>query len=130
VSALERLCKELKIECEARYGEVEVSDGWSAGTHPYKVTLRMRDRDGRRRLTVPFFMGSANTREPTAADVLNCLVSDARAGEMTFEEFCSDFGYDVDSRKAEKTWKACSANAPRVRRFLGEHFEAVEGAEH
>ena len=125
-SELERLCEKKHVRCEAQYGGVEVPEGWTPGTHPYKVTLRK----GNRRLTVPFFMGPANEKEPTAADVLHCLVSDARMGEMDFHEFCGEFGYDEDSRKAEATHKQCVALAPRIRKFLGEDFEEFERAEH
>ena len=126
ISELEKVCDSLGIRAESQYGAVEVPEGWTPGTHPYKVTLRF----GRRRLTVPFFMGPAHSKEPTAADVLSCIVSDARSGELDFDEFCGEFGYDADSRKAEQTWRACKAMAPRVRRFLGDAFERVEQAEH
>ncbi len=55
--------------------------------------------------------------------MLDCLLSDSQAGEQDFEEFCAEFGYDTDSRKAERTWKACRAQAPKVKRLLGEDFE-------
>lgn len=42
-------------------------------------------------------------KEPDSYDVLACL---EKYGVETFEEFCSKFGYDTDSRKAEKTYKA------------------------
>lgn len=41
--------------------------------------------------------------EPTAYSVLACL---QKYEVGTFEEFCSDFGYDTDSRKAEKVYNA------------------------
>lgn len=40
---------------------------------------------------------------PTAYDVLACL---QKYDPGTFENFCGDFGYDTDSRTAEKTYKA------------------------
>lgn len=40
---------------------------------------------------------------PTAYDVLACLT---KYDPGTFENFCGDFGYDTDSRKAKKTYKA------------------------
>lgn len=126
MSQLEQLCERLKITADAQYGGVEVPEGWTHGTHPYKVTLRFQ----RRTLTVPFFMGPAHSREPTAADVLYCVCSDARAADDSFEGWCSEFGYETDSRKAEKTYKACAALAPRVQRFLGDHYEEVCSAEH
>ena len=41
--------------------------------------------------------------KPSAYDVLACLTS-LEVGE--FKDFCDNFGYDTDSRKAEKTYKA------------------------
>ena len=40
---------------------------------------------------------------PTAYDVLACLT---KYDPGTFEDFCDEFGYDTDSRKAEKTYNA------------------------
>ena len=40
---------------------------------------------------------------PTAYDILTCIT---KYDPGTFEDFCSDFGYDTDSRSAKKTWKA------------------------
>lgn len=125
-SKLQNLCETKGVKCEAQYGGVELPEEWPRGSHPYKVVLKF----GKRRLTVPFFMGACHSKEPTAADVLSCIVSDARAGDMTFEEFCEEFGYDSDSRKAEKVYAACKAIEPRVRRFLGVDFEEFENAEH
>lgn len=42
-------------------------------------------------------------KTPTAYDVLACL---QKYPVGTFEDFCSEFGYDEDSRTAEKTYKA------------------------
>jgi|SRR5215472_2608761 len=127
-SELDKLCAVKRVRIEAQYGGVEVPAGWQPGTHPYKVTLHYRGR----RLTVPFFMGPANTREPTAADVLYCLVSDASSYENAtgFEDFCRDFGYDTDSRKAERIYRQLERQAPKVRRLLGEDFETFAQAEH
>lgn len=41
---------------------------------------------------------------PTAYDILACL---SPMYEDTFEDFCSAFGYDTDSRTAEDTYKRC-----------------------
>jgi hypothetical protein len=57
---------------------------------------------------------------------MKCLVSDAAAGAETFEDFCGDFGYDTDSRSAERTWKACRQMADQLRRLFGaDHDEAM-----
>jgi len=44
-----------------------------------------------------------NFKAPTAYDVLACLT---KYDPGTLENFCSDFGYDTDSRSAEKTYNA------------------------
>jgi hypothetical protein len=125
-SDLERLCASKRVGISAVYGGVEIPDGWTPGTHPYKVTLRYQGR----RLTVPFFVGPAHEKEPTAADVLSCLCSDVRSADQSFEEWARDFGYDVDSRKAERTYQACVKLAPKVQRLLGEDFDEFANAEH
>ncbi|MCK5132390.1 MAG: hypothetical protein KAR40_09610 [Candidatus Sabulitectum sp.] len=43
--------------------------------------------------------------EPTPYSVLACIT---KHDPETFEDFCSNFGYDTDSRSAEKTYKAVS----------------------
>jgi len=123
-SDLDRLCYTLGITADSQYGG-EAPEHF-AGSNPWRVTLRFEGR----RLTVPFYTGSAITRDPGAADVLSCIVSDARCGEESFESFCSDLGYDVDSRKAEQTWRACCKMGPKVRRFLGAAFDDVANAKH
>ncbi len=72
------------------------------------------------RMTVPFSMGYGyNGKEPTAADVLSCLASDASGITSDFEEWARDLGYDPDSRTAERTYKACVKSAEKLKTFLG-----------
>ena len=44
-----------------------------------------------------------NRTTPTSYDVLTCLT---KYDPGTLEDFCAEFGYDVDSKKAEKTYLA------------------------
>ena len=83
---------------------------WEHGKR--KITVKM---------TVAFSMGYGHHgKAPDVADVLNCLSSDSSlADDNSFEGFCSELGYDVDSRKAEKTFKACQHTAKRLQNFLG-----------
>lgn len=76
------------------------------------------------RMTVYVSQGYGhNGREPKTADVLDCLSSDAASiGNTDFEMWCNDLGYDSDSRKAEKTYKACEHSARRLRNFLGDEL--------
>lgn len=65
------------------------------------------------------------TRPPSLLDVCHSLGLDAQAGSASFEEFCADFGYDTDSRKARKTWKACRKTAYKLGRELTESINRI-----
>jgi hypothetical protein len=77
-----------------------------------------------------FSQGSAHTENPTLADVLDCLASDASGYEHTagmnrgklamFCAWCDEYGYDTDSRKAEKTFRAIKRQAEQLKRTLGQ----------
>jgi hypothetical protein len=88
----------------------------------YRVTLGY---DGRT-MTVPFGMGSALTDEPNAADVINCLASDAATFEnaRSFEEWASELGFDSDSRRAYAIYQQTETQTTELRGFLGEQYDA------
>lgn len=68
----------------------------------YKITISK----GRRSYTFKFGQSLAKSgtgEAPTAYDVLACL---QKYDVGSFEDFCWEFGYNVDSRQAEKTYKA------------------------
>ena len=46
-----------------------------------------------------------------------CFLSDGQGSRCGFEEFCSEFGYDTDSRKAYKTFKACEKSLHKAERI-------------
>lgn len=66
---------------------------------------------------------------PHPADLLYSLISDSSAAEQTFANWCSDFGYDTDSRKALQTYEACQENTDKFRRvFTRAQIEALAEA--
>jgi hypothetical protein len=79
-----------------------------------------------------FSQGSAHTANPTLAEVLDCLVSEAQGYDDArgFEDWCSGYGYDTDSRKAERTWRAVKKQAEQLSRTLGtKAYEALKECE-
>lgn len=46
-----------------------------------------------------------------------CFLSDGYYARYGFEEFCSELGYDEDSRKAYKTFKACEKSLKKALRI-------------
>lgn len=60
--------------------------------------------------------------KPSLESVLDCLISDAASivnSGLKFEDWCAEYGYDEDSRKAEKTFNACKEQAQALERFIG-----------
>ena len=129
---LDRVLRELGISLDARHQGRSVRPGEKYEQDHWSVTLKRGPLgQGKKRaaLKTEFHMGTGHHgAPPSAASVVHSLMSDGRAGEQSFEEFCSDFGYDEDSRQAEKIWKACKAIAPKIRTFLGADFDAVAEA--
>jgi hypothetical protein len=112
---------------------VEILDGPHVRTDPtgwehraYVVRLHLPGA----RIESPWRAGMAVTGGPDAAEILDSLVLDARAGGEDFEGFCGEFGYDTDSRAAWSTWEACTRLRVGLAEFLGgEEFERFMSGE-
>jgi phage-related protein len=106
----------IKMSCDWADSNPHMPD--SENMNHWKCLLRM----GRSRMTVPFSQGYAHTGEPKIDDVLDCLASDASSIENAkgFDDWCADYGYDTDSRKAERTFTVTQRQAENLRKFLGD----------
>lgn len=110
------------VRLEATYGAKlpwEKQTDWQQRANGYRCTLRYQGR----RFSFDFWQGQGITHDPTAAGVLECLLSDAQAEGQTFEEWCSDLGEDPDSRRALATFEACRKIGEGLRRLLGDDFD-------
>lgn len=61
-------------------------------------------------------------KKPTEYDVLACICKD---DPEDFENFCSNFGYDTDSRKAEKTYFAVQKEYRECLRMFGDCLDEL-----
>ena len=129
-SELEEACDALGVRTKIEETDTQPPDGFVAGTRSWRVQLIL----GKRKLTVPFYTGPGLKEAPTAADVLNCIISDSTSGEMSEEEFLSEFGYedpeDGEPNPGKKVYRACKRMAPRVRKFLGDEFDSLMNKQH
>lgn len=55
--------------------------------------------------------------EISAYNALTCCSSEINCPD-TFEDFCSEFGYDEDSRAAEKTFRTLKKFSDKLRKFF------------
>lgn len=84
--------------------------------HMVKVT----NTETKESITFEFWCSIASPEFETEYDVLNAFytfVSDATISDDSFEWFCSNYGYDTDSRSAEKIYKACKKSLLKLRKI-------------
>jgi hypothetical protein len=115
--ALEQLIKRHRLRMTVKRVDINpnIDDVDMPGASHWRCTLW----NGAYRYTAHYSMGRALSGEPSIADVLGCLAVDARSADESFADWCSECGYDTDSRKAERTYKACKAIARNLERVLG-----------
>lgn len=85
----------------------------------YKVTIR----NGKKHFSTTFTDSINNTQEGIKSsdiDIIYCIVSDAQCVQWnnSFEDFCNEFGYDTDSRSAERIYKACEKTYDDIQRLF------------
>ena len=83
---------------------------WSENNYENNYKIYVKNTKTGASTSFDFWTSKASPRIKTEYDLLNafyCFVSDAFAGNESFESFCDEFGYNNDSMKAYKTYKAC-----------------------
>lgn len=120
----------LRIRAEAEWADANPNiTGMPGGSTHWRV--RLYSAITRRTMTVLFSQGPAISKEPEAVDVLDCLMNDALGYDKArgFEDWCEEYGYDVDSRSAERTYKAVERERKQLARFLGDHYNEIREVE-
>lgn len=109
----------LKIVSGPNYSRDD--DGWEHNAY----TLELLSK-GDQSMTIPWRQGMGITHEPELSDVLEALLSDAAGYDnaQDFEDWASEYGYDTDSRKAEKVYKSVGEQTEQLRDLLGIYYES------
>jgi hypothetical protein len=66
---------------------------------------------------------NAGAEEPIMYDILSCL---QKYDVGSFEDFCSEFGYDTDSRTAERVYKAVCKEFEAVDRLFNDIIDEFQ----
>lgn len=78
---------------------------------------------GRKQYTFTFGQSiAAGWQEPDIYDVLSCIT---KYDPETFEFFCSNYGYDTDSRMAERIYKGVCKEYAAVERLFSDCIEEL-----
>lgn len=112
-----------------RMNHREGAEDWPRGSSHWRCCLKRTMPDGKRKqFTCDYSMGSAHKGKPNVADVVSSLLLDARAGDESFADFCANFGYDEDSRKAEATWRQCRTVYHKITPMFEDFLEELQAA--
>lgn len=91
------------------------SESYRHGETIFKYGKRLRDG---------WQVKDRKLRTVSAYDLLACIT---KYDPSTFENFCADFGYDEDSRKAEATYQAVCKEWQKVQKFFSaEELELIQ----
>jgi hypothetical protein len=82
------------------------SENWQDLAHQWQIKIAGQQFE--------YYTGSGIKESPCYDSVMACLIRDSEVLNMDFEEFCSEFGYDSDSRKAFAIWGKCCENGRKL----------------
>lgn len=108
-----------KLQC------AEINKAWENNKPQNKYFVYVTNTENGEKTRFTFWDSIYNTKCGVVLDgdeLLNafyCFVSDACNGLCSFPEFCSEFGYDEDSRSAERIFKACQRAYKSFSRISG-----------
>lgn len=94
---------------------------WVLGLRPYQTANSMWHKYYKSGKRVPYigkkypelshcvieYNQLTDPEKPDLLDVVNGFMLDAQAGELSFDEFCSELGYDNDKISHKEIWEAC-----------------------
>ena len=127
------------VECGITYyvtytGEQTRDDNWECDGWRFTIKGRSFDyftgtghREKVRGFAAIKYPGATHVRghwevfhpvKPPIAGLLHSLILDSEAAEQTFNSWCSEFGYDTDSRKALATYEACQKDFDKLRKVF------------
>lgn len=108
----------LSVIGEPEYRKYFVND------REYRFVFKLRLKRNKKQYTFTFGQSIAQgSNEPNLYDVLACLT---KYDPNTFEDFCSEFGYDSDSRNAVKIYKAVCKEWQAVERLFGDCLNELQ----
>ena len=101
---------------------VMTSCPWDKRDHN-RYTVSVTNKDNGKRTRFYYYTSIASPEiesESELKEAFDCFLSDCDCGAMDFRDFCGEFGYDEDSRKAFKTWRACVRSVANFKRIGGD----------
>lgn len=122
---IKKILSENNITMESHYiGECKMRTDDKYPMDKFLVTFK--DSDTNKIESFDFYLGIGQRKtpkngwgkivvfKPTEACVLSCLLMDAQFGEMSFMDFCNEFGYNYDSIKDMNMHRQLEQDSKRI----------------
>ena len=109
-------------------GETTRHDNWKCG----RFVVTLTHRHTRKSMQLDYYLGeghklhkdSTQYKRPHILDVLSSIYLD-NPRDMSFEEWCSEYGFDDDSRRAERTYNECLKQAKEFNSVFPDALEQM-----
>jgi hypothetical protein len=92
---------------------------WGHDKRHFRVRVRYQGRS----MSVWYYQGLGNAREPRAVDVIECLVSDLMIGYDSLDDFINEMGIEIksvaDFRTYERQFKQLTRQNKSFTRVIG-----------
>jgi hypothetical protein len=112
-----------KHDIKLKINRSEYKKHFADDTQPRQVFNCALSRNGKK-YTFNFGQSRhAGCTPPTMYDILSCLT---KHDPESFEDFCACYGYDNDSIKALKVYKACVKEFNAVEKLMGDILEELQ----
>jgi len=111
-------CEFKGFKLSAKYTGSKEAEWMPHNWNHHKITIK--NIESGKQTSFDFWASIANPEVRSREDLIGafeCFVGDAVAGMNDFNDFCSEFGYDEDSRRAEKIYKACQKATAKLQRI-------------
>ena len=107
------------LRVNAKCNDVKHHDGFGTGFNRAHWTVKFTFGD--RAASFKYTVGEGNAGYDTELDFdcfAECMVTDMRAGESSYDDFCGDLGYN-DALSSRAVYAACIRNVEKLNRVFG-----------
>lgn len=118
------MSKQILEQIKVRFSKIRVIKSEHGQAQQYKGTIEFNNKKESFQYTDSIANFYDNKR-PEAKSLIYCVLMDATCDLSSFEDFCSEFGYDSDSIKHKNIYDACIKSAEK----LGNLFNSTELSE-
>lgn len=106
--------------------KASINEDWNDNAPEWaqdKRHFRVRVRYERRSMSLWYYQGLGNARDPRPADVVGCLVSDSSFAYNSLDDFIDEMGLEIksvqDFRQFEKQYKQLRSQNKRFTHLIG-----------